>query len=83
MDSLRGRNEIAEHFRTGLDSVESRRVKLKVRRLGRDDDGWRVEADLDVRVDRNGNRENLLAGRSNFLLTGRGDQLLISRLEVE
>ena len=83
MDSLRGRDEIAEHFRSALNPADSRRVNLKVRRLGREDGGWRVEADLDVRVDRNGHRENLLAGRSNFLLTGRGDQLMIARMDLE
>jgi hypothetical protein len=83
MDSLRGRDEIVDHFRSALNPADSRQVNLKVVRLGREDGGWRVEADLDVRVDRSGAREDLLVGRSNFLLTGRGDQLMISRMDLE
>ena len=83
MDSLRGRDRIADHFRSALNPADSRQVDLKVLRLGREDGGWRVEAELDVRVDRSGSRENLLAGRSSFLLAESGDQLLITRMEVE
>ena len=83
MGELRGRDEIAEHFRTGLDSAETRRVKLKVHRLGRDEDGWRVEADLDLRVDRGGASRTLLTGRSNLWLAERGGRLLITRMEPE
>ena len=83
MDSLRGRDEIADHFRSALNPADSRSVNLKVLRLGREDGGWRVEADLDVRVDRSGAREELLVGRSSFLLGGRDDQLLITWMETE
>jgi len=83
MDSIRGRDEIADHFRSALNPADSRQVNLKVLRLGREDGGWRVEADLDVRVNRGGARQDLLVGRSNFLLTGRGDQLLIARMDLE
>jgi len=83
MGSMRGRQQIADHFRTGFDSADSRQVTLKVLRLGRDDDAWRVETNLDVRVDRDGANQTLLSGRSNFLLVERGGRLAIDRLEIE
>jgi len=84
MGALRGRDEIADHFRAGFDSADSRQVKLKVLRLGRDDDdAWRVETDLDIRIDRDGANQTLLSGRSNFLLVERGGRLAIDRMEIE
>jgi len=83
MGSMRGRDQIADHFRAGLDSTGARQVKLKVLRLGRDDDGWRVEADLHVRTERAGAAHTLVTGRSNFWLAESGDRLLITRMEPE
>ena len=83
MASLRGRDAIADHFRAGFDSADSRQVNLKVLRLGREDDGWRVEADLDVRVRRDASTHALVTGRSSFLLVERGDRMLIDRMELE
>ena len=83
MDSLRGRKEIADHFRPELNPADSRRVELKVLRLGREDDGWRVEADLDVRVQRDESTRTLVTGRSSFWLAERGDRLMITRMELE
>ena len=79
----RGRDAIADHFRAGFDSADSRQVNLKVLRLGREDDGWRVEADLDVRVRRDASTHALVTGRSSFLLVERGDRMLIDRMELE
>ena len=45
--------------------------------------GWRVEADLDVRVRRDASTHALVTGRSSFLLVERGDRMLIDRMELE
>lgn len=83
LDSISGRGAIAGHFRAMLARAESRQVDLKVMRLARDGERWRVEAEVAVRVQRDGTEQLVLQGRSNLWLGERDDELTITRMERE
>jgi len=80
---IQGRSSIADHFREMLAGAESRQVDLKVFRLTRDDDRWKVGTELEIRLQRGGPQQNALKGRAELWLVERGKRLAISRLEIE
>ena len=82
-DGLRGRRRIADHFREMLAGAESRQVSLKVSRLARDDAHWKVEIDLEIRVQRNALQRRPLSGRGQLWLVERAGRLTIDRMEIE
>ena len=80
---IQGRSSIADHFREMLAGAESRQVDLKVFRLTRDDDRWKVGTELEIRLQRGDPQQNALKGRAELWLVERGKRLAISRLEIE
>jgi hypothetical protein len=82
-DGVQGASAIRQYFRDRLLSADSRRVDLRVLRLERDGDAWRVTADLEV-LARTGNAtETLTSGRARLWLDERAAALKIVRVEFE
>ena len=81
LDALVGQGAIAGHFRAMLARADVRRVDLRVRRFERDGAHWRVEAELEIRVLRDGQVQPVLEGRSTLWLAERGGELKITHME--
>jgi len=81
---LRGREEIATHYRALFERVAPRQVDLSARRIERDGEGWRVEAVLSVRGYHPGRQaralETVLDQRIVMQLAERDGRLKIARL---
>jgi len=80
-DGLRGVDEIAAHYRELFEHLAPRQVDLRARRIARDGDGWRVEADLAIRGYRAGDLVTARDGRVVLRLDQRDGRLQIARLE--